>query len=292
MRFYIVDVFGESKYSGNQLAVFRNARPLSRTRMQAVAREMNFSETTFVRSDKARDGGFDVRIFTPNEELPFAGHPTLGTAYVIMQEILKKRVNGVSLNLKVGKIPVTAVHRGKKLDLLWMKQKQPTFGSEVNAGKVVSTLGLDEAELDARFPVEEVSTGVSFIICPLRSRESVERCRVNVEKYQELMKDTESKGILVFCPGPYDRRNDFHVRMFAPGVGVLEDPATGSANGCLAAYLVKHRYLGKREVNARVEQGYEIGRPSLLHLRASECGGVIEVNVGGRVAMVAKGDFA
>ena len=96
---------------------------------------------------------------------------------------------------------------------------------------------------------------------------------------------------MVFCPEPSDRKNDFHARMFAPGVGVMEDPATGSANGCLAAYLVKHRYLGKQEVDVRVEQGYEIGRPSLLHLRASERGGVIDVNVGGKAAMVAKGDF-
>jgi len=284
-------VFGVGKYTGNQLAVFRNARPLTTKEMQAIARELNFSETTFILSDRPRDGGFDVRIFTPNEELPFAGHPTLGTAYVIMREILRKQVNGVSLNLKVGKIPVTAVYRGKKLDLLWMRQNQPTFGSEVDTGKVASTLGLDEVELDSRFPLEEVSTGISFIITPLRSRESVKRCRVNLERYQELMKGIESKGILVFCPEPNDGRNDLHARMFAPGVGVMEDPATGSANGCLAAYLVKHHFFGKTELKVRVEQGYEIARPSLLYLRASERGGVIEVNVGGKAAMVAKGDF-
>ncbi len=118
MHFYIVDVFGVGKYTGNQLAVFRDARSLSSEEMQAIAREMNFSETTFILSDKARDGGFDVRIFTPNEELPFAGHPTLGTAYVIVKEVLRKRVNSVSLNLKVGKMPVTVVYRGKEARLL------------------------------------------------------------------------------------------------------------------------------------------------------------------------------
>jgi len=291
MPFYIVDVFGESRYTGNQLAVFRKAGSLTGLEMQAIAKEMNFSETTFVRTDKETEGGFDVRIFTPTEELPFAGHPTLGTAYVIIQEILSRPVKKLVLNMQVGKIPVTTHYRGKKLDLLWMQQKQPTFGPEADAGGAASALTLSSADLDERFPAEVVSTGIPFVILPLKSREAVKRCRVNTEGYEELMKSSSSKGILVFCPEPYERKNDFNARMFAPGVGVTEDPATGSANGCLAAYLVKHRYLGKPAVNVRVEQGYEIGRPSLLHLRASERPGVIDVRVGGKVAMVAMGEF-
>ncbi|HYB45052.1 MAG TPA: PhzF family phenazine biosynthesis protein [Nitrososphaerales archaeon] len=291
MRFYIVDVFGETRYTGNQLAVFRNARPLNGARMQAIAKEMNFSETTFILSDRERRGGFDVRIFTPNEELPFAGHPTLGTAFVIMREVLRKPVETVALNLKVGKIPVTAAYLRGKLDLLWMRQKAPTFGAAVNPRKVAAALGLSEEEIDSRFPVEEVSTGLSFVIVPIRSRRVVKRCRVDLEKYGELMRDTSSTGIFVFCPEPYDGRNDFNARMFAPGAGVMEDPATGSANGCFAAYLVKHRYKGKPDVGVRVEQGYEIGRPSLLYLKAREREGAIEVNVGGRATMVAKGEF-
>ncbi len=291
MRFYLVDVFGESKYTGNQLAVFRDARSLSSKEMQAIAREMNFSETTFILSDREKHGGFEARIFTPREELPFAGHPTLGTAFVIMEEILKKKVNGLTLKLKVGRIPVTATYRGKKLDLLWMKQKRPVFGREVDAGRVASALGIAKADIDGRFPVEEVSTGLSFVIVPLRSRVAVKQCRVDLEKYDGLMKSSESKGVFVFCREPYDRRNDLNARMFAPDVGVMEDPATGSANGCLAGYLVKHRYLGKSDVHVRVEQGYEIGRPSLLHLRSSERKGVIDVNVGGKTIMVARGEF-
>lgn len=291
MRFYIVDVFGEGRYTGNQLAVFRGARSLGAPRMQAIAREMNFSETTFVLSDEERRGGFDVRIFTPGEELPFAGHPTLGTAFVIMREILRRPVKTLSLNLKVGRIPVTAAYKGRKLELLWMKQNRPTFGPEVDGGRVCAALGLGEGDLDDRFPVQEVSTGLFFIIVPLRTRDAVRRCRVDPQKYGELCRAALSKGILVFCPEPYDGKNDFNARMFAPGVGVTEDPATGSANGCLASYLVKHRYFGRANVRVRVEQGYEMGRPSLLHLRAEERSGEIEVNVGGRVAMVAKGEF-
>jgi trans-2,3-dihydro-3-hydroxyanthranilate isomerase len=289
--FYIVDVFGEGKYTGNQLAVFRNARSLATKQMQAIAREMNFAETTFILSDKARQGGYDVRIFTPTAELPFAGHPTLGTAFVIMEEIIRKRVKGVTLNLKVGRIPVTAVYRGQKLELLWMRQNAPTFGPELDPGKAASAVGLNRDDLDLRFPVEVVSTGIPFIIVPIKSRDAIKRCRVDLAEYGELTEGISSTGVFLFCPEPYGRENDFNARMFAPEYGVAEDPATGSANGCFAAYLVKHRYFGKSDIAARVEQGYEIGRPSLLHLAASERGGAIEVNVGGKTSMVAKGEF-
>lgn len=289
--FYIVDVFGEKRYTGNQLAVFRNARSLATREMQAIAREMNFAETTFILSDEERRGGYDVRIFTPRAELPFAGHPTLGTAFVIMREIIGKRVKTVTLNLKVGKIPVTQSYRGEKSDLLWMKQREPAFGPTVDGRRAASAVGLNEEDLDSRFPVEVISTGIPFLIVPVKSRAAVRRCRVNLERYGELTRSISLTGVFVFCPEPYDRRNDFNARMFAPEFGVVEDPATGSANGCLAAYLVKHRWLGKPEVSVRVEQGYEIGRPSLLHLRAREHGGFIDVNVGGKVVMVARGNF-
>lgn len=291
MRFYIVDVFGVGKYTGNQLAIFRNAKSLTAKEMQEIAREMNFAETTFILSDKERQGGFDVRIFTPRAELPFAGHPTLGTAFVIMKEVLRKRAKVVTLNLKVGKIPVSPIYRGEGIELLWMRQKEPVFGPPVDAQRVASAVGLSEEAIDGRFPVEVVSTGIPFVVVPIKSRRSVKRCAVNFEKFRELARDVSLTGVFVFCPEPYDSKNDFNARMFAPEYGVTEDPATGSAAGCFAGYLVKHRYLRKSEVDVRVEQGFEIGRPSLLHLKAAERGGAIEVNVGGRVAMVAKGDF-
>lgn len=128
LTFYLVDVFAESKYAGNQLAVFRNAAGLSKARMQKIAREMNFSETTFILSDKERNGGYDVSIFTPKNELPFAGHPTLGTAYVILREIIGKPKRAIVLNEKVGSIPVTVELEGKNIKHLWMKQVQPSFG--------------------------------------------------------------------------------------------------------------------------------------------------------------------
>lgn len=289
--FYIVDVFAEEKYAGNQLAVVRNAGALSSRQMQRIAKEMNYSETTFILSEREVNGGYDVRIFTPNNELPFAGHPTLGTAYVIQQEIIKKNVENVALNLKVGQIPVTFTYKDKATDILWMKQVQPTFGSVHKPESIAQVLTLNTGDLDDRFPIEEVSTGFFDFIVPLKTLDAVKRVKLDKDKYNTLIKTTQAKAILVFCPEPYDKENDLNARFFADYYGVPEDPATGSANGCLAAYLVKHRYFGKKQIDIRVEQGMEIGRPSLLYLRAEEKDGQIEVNVGGKVVMAAKGEL-
>lgn len=289
--FYILDVFAEEKYAGNQLAVFRHPEGLPDSGMQRMAKEMNYSETTFILSEKERDGGYDVRIFTPEKELPFAGHPTLGTAYVIQQEIVGKPVETIILNLKIGQIPVTFNYSQGQPDILWMKQKPPTFGQILDKKAVSSVLGLDESEIDERFPVEEVSTGAPSIIAPLKSLEAVKRTEINKDKYFALIENTEAKTILIFCPETYKTENDLNVRFFAEALGVIEDPATGSANGCLAGYLVKNLYFGKDQIDLRAEQGYEIGRPSLLFLKAREKEGKIEVLVGGKVFMVAEGEF-
>ena len=291
MTFYIVDVFAVEKYTGNQLAIFTDASTLSEEQMQQLAKEMNYSETTFITSTQLRDGGYDVRIFTPNKELPFAGHPTLGTAYIIQQTIINQPVETVKLNLKVGQIPVTWHNTDDMGEVLWMRQKPPTFHQIFEASALAPVLSLDMNEIDARFPIQEVSTGIPFIIVPLKTHESLKRIRVNREKYFELVENTESKEILVFCPETYASENDLSVRVFAEYLGIPEDPATGSANGCLAGYLVEHSYFGEKPVDVRVEQGYEIGRPSLLLLLAQRNEDTIEVLVGGKVVMVAKGEF-
>jgi len=289
LTFYIVDVFAEQKYAGNQLAVVRDARSLPDVQMQKIAKEMHFSETTFILSDKKRKGGYDVRIFTPEHELPFAGHPTLGTAYVIQQKIIRKNVDKLVLNLGVGQIPVTFSYREKRPDTLYMKQAEPIFGQSFDAGTISEILSLGFQDINDRFPIQEVSTGVPFIIVPLKSLDAVKRARIVRDKYFRLVEKTQAKSILIFCSETYSRENDLNVRVFADYLGVPEDPATGSANGCLAAYLTRHRYFGKPQINVRVEQGYEIGRPSLLLLKAEEKVGKIDVHVGGRVVMVAEG---
>jgi trans-2,3-dihydro-3-hydroxyanthranilate isomerase len=274
MRFYIVDVFALRKYTGNQLAVFRDAENLSAQEMQEIAREMNYSETTFIVSDE-----YEVRIFTPEREIEFAGHPTLGTAYVIKQEISNAEI---VLRLKIGEIAVRAED-----DVLWMRHMPPKFGDVLSADEISRVLGMDEGEIDSRYPIQEVSTGLPFIIVPLRGLEGLRRIRVDRDEYFKLIENTEAKAILAFSPETYEKENHLSVRVFAEYYGVAEDPATGSANGCLAAYLSRYRYFGSEKINIRVEQGYEIGRPSLLFLRAEGS----DVEVGGRVVMVARGEF-
>jgi len=292
LTFYIVDVFAEEKYAGNQLAVIRDTRGLSTPEMQTIAREMHFSETSFILSDKKRRGGYDVRIFTPEEEVPFAGHPTLGTAYVILQEIIKKQISKIILNLKVGQIPVTITYVRGQPDVLWMKQKQPTFGKIYDTETIAEVINLDQSDIDPAFPVQEVSTGIADIIVPIKTLSAVKHARTNRDEYFQLVKNTEAKSTLIFCPETYHKQNHLNVRVFADYYGIPEDPATGSANGCLAAYLVKHRYFGQNQINIRVEQGYEVGRPSLLLLKATQGKGEkIDVNVGGKVIPVAKGEL-
>lgn len=291
LTFYIVDVFAVEKYTGNQLAVFTNAADLSEAQMQRIAKEINYSETTFITSKDILNGGYDVRIFTPNKELPFAGHPTLGTAYIIQREIIQEAVEKVNLNLQVGQIPVSWDNTGDAGEVLWMRQNPPTFHQILDATALAPVLSLDVNEIDSRFPIQEVSTGIPFIVVPLKTHTSLKRIKINKDKYFELIENTDSKEILVFCPETYASENNLSVRVFAEYLGVPEDPATGSANGCLAGYLVNYSYFGDKSIDVRVEQGYEIGRPSLLLLRAREKGDNIEVSVGGKVMMVAKGEF-
>ena len=291
MRFYIVDVFAESRLSGNQLAVFRDCAELTTDEMQKIAQEMHYSETTFIMAEKPSDGGYDVRVFTPEYELPFAGHPTLGTAYIIQSQMVRKRIGTVVLNMKVGQIPVSFSYANGSPDILWMKQKAPTFGNAFGRERLARILGLRVSDVDPRFPIRLVSTGVPFVIVPLTSLKAIKRIKADQVGLAKLFKETDTTVILVFSPETYSKRNDLNVRVLGLPNVIPEDPATGSGNGCLAAYLVKERYLGKAVIDLRVEQGYEIGRRSLLLLRAGESPGGIEVNVGGRVQFVASGDF-
>jgi trans-2,3-dihydro-3-hydroxyanthranilate isomerase len=284
LTFYIVDVFAEERYAGNQLAVVRGGVDLPDAMLQTIALEMNYSETTFVLSEEETDGGYDVRIFTPGEEVPFAGHPTLGTAYVIRHEILAGPVESITLNLKAGEIPVTFG------EVLWMRQLPPTFGEVLDHTSVARALNLETVDLDDRSPVQEVSTGLPALIVPLRDQDSLRRCKVDWERYTEVA--GSGKNLYVFCPESHDDGpGDLSARMFANDLGVPEDPATGSAAGCLAAYLLEHSYLGTDSVDVRVEQGYEICRPSLLYLQATRDGDEMRVDVGGKVQMVARGEL-
>jgi trans-2,3-dihydro-3-hydroxyanthranilate isomerase len=286
--FYLVDVFAEIKYAGNQLAVFRNAADLSLEQMQRIANETHFSETTFIHSDQPLNGGYDVRIFTPQQEVPFAGHPTLGTAYVIRNYIAAGTPDALKLNLGVGQIPVTFQKAADGQEVAWMKQKPPVFNQNYSIEELAPILQLAQDSFDSRYPIQEVSTGMPFIIVPLKTLESVKKARVNLALLEKIA-DRVNGGILIYCPETIHKENNLHVRVFVDLYGIPEDPATGSGNGCLAAYLSKYRYFGSDKVDARVEQGYEINRPSLLMLKANAAEEGIEVFVGGKIVLVGCG---
>ena len=288
-RFHIVDVFAQEKYSGNQLAVVTDAADLSTEEMQAIAAEMNYSETTFVTGQK-EDGAWPVRIFTPTDEVPFAGHPTLGTAGVIREQLADGTPATVTLDLKVGEILVDVRERDGR-ETLWMRQREPEFGEELDHSQLADVLGLSPDQLDDEWPVQELSTGLPTIIVPLVDRDALTDIDLDRDAYDELVEDRDPKLVHAFCPDARESANDFAVRMFAPALGVLEDPATGSANGCLTAYLAAHESTGRPSFEARVEQGYEMGRPSLLFLAGDASGEGVDVQVGGAVVPVADGEL-
>jgi trans-2,3-dihydro-3-hydroxyanthranilate isomerase len=289
--FLILDVFATGKYTGNQLAVCLNAGDLTDVQMQQIAREINFSETTFVTSTEPVNGGYNTRIFTPTTELPFAGHPTLGTAFAIQQEIIKNPVERVNLNYQVGQIPVDLNYLDGEVDILWMHQQQPMFYDAVDVEMLAAVIGLDPTDIDSRYSIEPISTGLPFIIVPLKTIAAVSQAKLNLDLYAQSVANLPAQAILVFCPETIDPNRQLHVRVFTECFGIPEDPATGSANGCLAAYLAKYQYLGSPNIDITVEQGIEMGRSSLLYLRATYTPTHCPVSIGGRVINIAKGEF-
>lgn len=286
-RYRIVNVFSDGGPGGNPLAVVLDAGGLTDEEMQTIAREMNLSETTFVLGGGSH--GFNIRIFTPAREIPFAGHPILGTAFVLREEYPECDTGRMILHVPAGPIPVRWEERAEGAPILWMQQNTPEFGGRPDPSEVAAVLGLDCHEIDNRFPVEEVSTGLPFIIVPLTGISAVRRVSIDTARYRKLIAGTAAKAIFVFSAETCDPGNDLHARMFAEFYGVPEDPATGSANGCLAAWLLRHHYFGTDIVDCTVEQGYEMQRPSLLRIRAEIEKDVIRVKVGGMVSPSAAG---
>jgi trans-2,3-dihydro-3-hydroxyanthranilate isomerase len=288
LKFFVTDVFAQGRYTGNQLGVFLDAAELPAAEMQQIARELNFAETTFITAHDAPRAEATVRIFTPQAELPFAGHPTLGTAWIVRRHVLPRRVDEVVLLLKVGPVPVRFVGEGAG-EVVWMRQVTPTFGRKWAKQEVAAVLGLAPDDVEDTAPVEEASTGLPSVVVPLRSMDALRRVAVDRARYDALFAGAWAKLLLVFARGGYAPGQTLGVRVFPIAYGIDEDPATGSANGCLGAWLVRHRYLGGATVDVQVGQGYAIGRPSTLLVRASEADGGIQVEVGGKVVEIAEG---
>jgi len=289
LKYFVADVFTAAPLQGNPLAVVMNTADLATDQMQAIAREFNLSETAFVERrapDVERLEGVRVRIFTTEEELPFAGHPTLGTASVLKQTSPETVRDGVvMLHENVGPIPV----RFEPGDSLFgeMTQRDPEFGAELDAGEVARLCGLGVEDLDGDHAPQLVSTGNAFAIVLLKSVEALGRLNVRQKEATEWLRARGGRWFYVMARAKPDGEAHWRARMQFNGG---EDPATGSAAGCAIAYLVAHG-LARSEERIRVRQGTEIGRPSELFLTASvtENARVTRVRVAGSSAIVAVG---
>ena len=278
-----VDVFTDHPLTGNALAVVLDGRGLSTEQMQAFAKETNLSETTFVLPDDPaaeKGGGVRVRIFTVQEELPFAGHPTLGTAFVLRG---KTGAAEVKLTLKVGAVPVRFEDRPGQPSFGEMTQKDPEFGDIHDPQAVGELLGLTAADFDATSPIQTVSTGVPYTITALRSLSKLQSLRFDVVRASEYLSKSGSKFFFLVCRETVDPKARLHARMlFYNG----EDPATGSASGCAAAWMVAHG-IARPDEQVLIEQGLEMHRPSRIFVRASKRDNqVITVRVGGNCVEV------
>jgi trans-2,3-dihydro-3-hydroxyanthranilate isomerase len=287
LPFSQVDVFTSHPFEGNSLAVFSDGRGLSDQQMQAIAREMNLSETTFILPRDAateKENGVRVRIFTVQEELPFAGHPSLGTAFQLRGSSGAKEV---VLALNVGRVPVQFTEVEGQPVFGEMTQMDPKFGEIHDREAVVRASGLLDGDIDPSLPIQTVSTGVPFTVVPLRGLEVARRLQVDAKGSEEYLSRSGGKFFYFVTRETVDSSARLHARMMFYG---SEDPATGSAAGCTAAWMVKHG-VAKPDEQVLIEQGIEMLRPSRIFVRASlKDDKVVNVRVGGNVVEVLRGE--
>ncbi|MFL6499404.1 MAG: PhzF family phenazine biosynthesis protein [Candidatus Udaeobacter sp.] len=296
-EFVQLDVFTQTPLSGNPLAIFADASGLSDAEMQALAREMNLSETTFIfprdAATEARDGK-KVRIFTVEQELPFAGHPTLGTAlYLYASEPNPKEPAEIILDLKAGKIPVrftaSSESAGQRVDghvFGEMRQRDPEFGTPLSREEIARVIGIADDEISREWPIQPVSTGLTFTIVPFRNRQTLSDLKFSYIQAAEFLKQSGANFFYFLCPERREGRLEARARMFFYGG---EDPATGSAAGCAASWIVQHG-VAKNDEQVVIRQGDECRRPSEMHVRATREGGrVSNVRVGGYAVEILRG---
>lgn len=297
-EFVQLDVFTQAPLEGNPLAIFTDAQGLSDGEMQALAREMNLSETTFIlqrdAATEAREGK-KVRIFTVEQELPFAGHPTLGTAlYLYASESNSKRPAELTLDLKAGKIPVhftwnsvnAAANRVDGQVFGEMRQHDPEFGITLPREQVARIIGVAADEIHSDWPVQPVSTGLTFTIVPFRNQQTLSKLKFNYTQAAEFLKNTCAAFFYFLCPERRERGVEARARMFFYGG---EDPATGSAAGCAASWMVQYG-VAKSDEHVLIRQGVECHRPSEMYVRATRQGeSVTNVRVGGYAVEILRG---
>ena len=299
LRFYQADVFTGDPFGGNPVAVFPDAQGLTDYQLQQIAREMNLSETVFVLPPTDQAAVVRLRIFTPTQEIPFAGHPVLGTFYVLAQLGLIAATDGITRVMQecnIGLFPVEIHAREGQVNLVVMTQPKPEFlesvGEIEDVYKIAGTLGLPKHVIaDMKWPIEVVSTGLPVLIVPVRTLTAVRSIQPNASAIMDICGRVGANGVMAFTTVTVEPSATVHARMFAPSIGILEDPATGSASGALGAYLVQNGVVDVAPTtDIVVEQGYEIERPSQILVRVESDDDIIQtVKVGGQCVMVVEG---
>ena len=295
-RYLHLDVFTDRLFGGNQLAVFLDGRGLSGETMQAIAKEMAFSETTFVLPAERGDTDVRMRIFTPGTEVPMAGHPTVGSAFALARAgVIGPERDRFVFGLGVGPTPVSLSWRDRDLRFVWMTQLNPTFGEPIgDPAGAAAALGLSAtAVASTGLPVQVVSCGLAFAFIPLATRRAVDSAVLDRARCQAFFRaaNIEELPVFLFSPEPGNDQATVYSRMFAPGLGVQEDPATGSASGPLGCYLVRHRIVPTEKAAAMLSlQGVRMGRPSYVHVSIDTNGNdITAVRVGGESVVAGEG---
>ena len=295
-RYLHYDVFTDHLFGGNQLAVILDGRGLATETMQAIAKEMNFSETTFVLPPEKPATDAKMRIFTPAEELPMAGHPTIGATFALARSgVIEPKRERFVFGLGVGPVTVALTWKGDDLSFAWMSQAKPIFGEPIaDKAAAAAALSLSPAAVAGTgHPVQEVSCGVPFLFVPLATRSAVDNASVNAGVLDSLMRSakTRAHGVFLFSAQPGSDRATAYSRMFAPDLGVSEDPATGVASGPLGCYLVRHNIVTPEKAGAMLSlQGVKMGRPSHVHISIGmQNGDISTVRVGGEAVLAGEG---
>lgn len=295
--FHTLDVFTDTIFGGNPLAVLTDARGLSTEQMQRITREFNLSETVFVFPPENPSHTRRVRIFTPGRELPFAGHPTVGTAYLLAAAGMISLTEGetrIVLEEGVGPVPVAIrVENGAPVSAQLTAAQAPEFRDDApSAEDIAAMLSLSVSDVSSgELKPQSVSCGVPFLVAPLASRDAVSRAKLDRGVWERVLASAWASEIFLFDASAAVGSGNIRARMFAPALGVGEDPATGSAGACLAAYLARHLPVGSA-LEWTVEQGFEMGRPSILSLSASvehQYGQIDAVRVAGKSVLVSEG---
>jgi trans-2,3-dihydro-3-hydroxyanthranilate isomerase len=299
LTFYQADVFTNLAFGGNPVAVIPDAEGLTDQELQQIAREMNLSETVFVFPPTEPAASAKIRIFTPTQEIPFAGHPVIGAFYILgtLKRIpLHEPVTRLLHECNIGLFPVELHVRDGEIRRVVMSQPKPEFIGSIEAiedlYEIAKALGLSKSFIaGAKFPIQVVSTGLPVIIVPVRSLTAVKSIVPNATVINELCERHGANGIMVFTTITVEELSTVHTRMFASPIGVTEDPATGSASGALGAYLVHHGVVEVRPITEIIaEQGYELDRPSRIHIQVESDDDAIQtVKVGGQVVMIIEG---